>query len=69
MKKALVIDLDGTLIHSDMLYETFWSSFSKEWKIPLKSVICCSSGKSNLKYKLSLSTDVNVSNLPTIRLL
>ena len=64
MKKALVINLDGTLIHSDMLYETFWSSFSKDWKVLFKSVIWYSTGKSNLKYKLSLSTDVNVSNLP-----
>jgi len=64
MKKVLVIDLDGTLIHTDMLYETFWSAFSKDWKIPFKSIIWCSTSKAYLKHRLNLSADVNIKNLP-----
>ena len=64
MKKVLVVDLDGTLIHSDMLYETFWSSFSKDWKIPFKSIIWCFAGKAYLKHKLGLIADVGAESLP-----
>ena len=31
-KIILAVDLDGTLINTDMLYESLWSSFSKDWK-------------------------------------
>jgi len=36
MVKTLVVDLDNTLIHTDILYETFWDAFSRDWKIPIK---------------------------------
>ena len=28
----LVVDLDGTLLRSDMLFETFWSAFGLDWR-------------------------------------
>ena len=64
MKNVLVIDLDETLTQSNMLHETFWSAFSKDWKIPMKSLVWLLNGKANLKSNLSLSSDVNVKNLP-----
>ena len=28
----LVVDLDGTLLRSDMLFESFWSAFGLDWR-------------------------------------
>jgi 4-hydroxybenzoate polyprenyltransferase len=64
MKKILAVDLDETLIHSDMLFETFWSAFSLDWKIPIKSVGWLLKGKEQLKHNLVRSSDINVKNLP-----
>jgi 4-hydroxybenzoate polyprenyltransferase/phosphoserine phosphatase len=64
MKKILVVDLDETLINSDMLFETFWSAFSFDWKIPIKSVGWLLKGKGQLKHNLANSSDINVKNLP-----
>ena len=57
MKKhlnTLSVDLDGTLIKSDMLFETFWSSFAKDPFIPLKAINFIFKGKANLKKFLYL---------------
>ena len=64
MKKVLVIDLDDTLISSDMLYETFWTAFSNDYKIPIKSIGWLIRGKEKLKSKLSISAEIIVENLP-----
>jgi len=64
MKKILVIDLDDTLISSDMLYETFWTAFSNDYKIPIKSIGWLIRGKEKLKSKLSISAEIIVENLP-----
>jgi len=64
MKKILAVDLDETLIHSDILFETFWSAFSFDWKIPIKSVGWLLKGKGQLKHNLVHSSDINVKNLP-----
>jgi len=60
----LVVDLDGTLMRSDMLYETFWSAFSSHWTIPFKVLSRLFSGKSRLKHYLYQYSDVDVSLLP-----
>ena len=64
MKKILVIDLDKTLIFSDMLHETFWTAFSNDYKIPIKSLGWLLRGKAKLKSKLSVSAEIMVENLP-----
>mgnify|MGYP001280441809 FL=1 len=64
MKQILVIDLDDTLISSDMLYETFWTAFSNDYKIPIKSIGWLIRGKEKLKSKLSISAKIIVENLP-----
>ena len=66
MKKILVVDLDETLINSDMLFETFWSAFSFDWKIPIKSVGWLLKGKGQLKHNLANSSDINVKNFQKI---
>ena len=63
MKKILIVDLDETLILSDMFHETFWSSLSKNHKIFFKSIIWLLNGKAYLKKKLSLYSDISVENL------
>ena len=64
MKKILIVDLDETLILSDMLHETFWASFSKDYKIFFKSISWLLSGKAKLKSKLSMFSNIRVENLP-----
>lgn len=64
MNKILVVDLDETLIFSNTLYETFWRAFSKDYKIPFKSIAWLLSGKTKLKNNLCVSSDLNVENLP-----
>ena len=63
MKKILIVDLDETLILSDLLHETFWSSFSINYKISFKSIIWLLKGKAYLKKKLSIYSDISVENL------
>ena len=64
MKKILVVELDETLIFSNISYETFWRAFSKDYKIPLKSMAWLSHGKAILNNNLSVTADLNVENLP-----
>ena len=64
MKKILVVDLDDTLIFSDMLHETFWTAFSNDYKIPIKSLGWLTKGKGKLKSKLGISAEIIVENLP-----
>lgn len=67
MKKnlnTLSVDLDGTLIKSDMLHETFWSSFAKDPLIPLKAINFILKGKANLKKFLYEKSSLDISSLP-----
>jgi len=52
-RPVLVIDLDGTLIRSDMLYETFWSAFARDWRTPLRAVAGLLHGKAALKARMA----------------
>ena len=63
MNKNLVVDLDETLINSDILHETFWSAFFKDWKIPFKSIYWSLKGLVNLK-ELNKCSEINIKNLP-----
>lgn len=64
MKNILVVDLDGTLVFTDMLYESFWSAFSKDWTILIKSFFWLLKGKAYLKNNLYRVSDIDVTNLP-----
>lgn len=61
---VLVVDLDGTLLRSDMLYETFWSAFSRDWRSPFSALSAVSNGRAALKRHLAELADVDVSTLP-----
>ena len=60
----LAVDLDGTLIKTDMFLETFWSAFSKDSLIPLKSLFLLIKGKANLKRFLYINSSVDIKLLP-----
>ena len=60
----LVVDLDGTLIKSDMLYETFWSALAINLFAPLGTLSSFFRGKSYLKHRLYQLSDVDVTTLP-----
>ena len=60
----LVVDLDGTLIQTDMLYETFWSAVSKRWTNGIEVVRSLPAGRAVLKRRLEGLGTVDPSSLP-----
>lgn len=63
-KEILVVDLDGTLLRSDMLFESFWSAFGRDWRSPFLSVAALAGGRASLKRHLSTASAVEVATLP-----
>lgn len=61
---TLVVDLDGTLLRSDMLFESFWSAFGRDWRSPLQAVVAFSGGRASLKRYLASISSVDVTTLP-----
>ena len=37
-KRVLVVDLDGTLIRSDLLLESFWAAVAADWRLPFRAL-------------------------------
>lgn len=64
MREILAVDLDRTLLKSDMLFESFWSSIGQNWRSPFRSAMALSQGKAALKRYLAGSARVDVSTLP-----
>lgn len=60
----LVVDLDGTLLKSDMLHESFWSAFGKNWRSPLLAALALRKGRAALKEYLGAEASIDVSILP-----
>ncbi|MBV1885800.1 MAG: UbiA family prenyltransferase [Parvibaculaceae bacterium] len=60
----LIVDLDGTLIQSDLLHETFWSAFSANWRTPFNIVIPMIRSRAALKRILADTSNVDVALLP-----
>lgn len=61
---VLVVDLDGTLLNSDMLYESFWSACGNNWRTPFLSVAAMLRSKAALKAYLQSEADVDATSLP-----
>lgn len=62
---VLVVDLDDTLVRTDMLYESFWASFAKDCTLPFRAISAfMRGGKAGLKLLLSNAADLDVSTLP-----
>ncbi|WP_236626298.1 UbiA family prenyltransferase [Actibacterium mucosum] len=60
----LVVDLDGSLIRSDMLFESFWSAFSARWTAPLQVIGALARGRAALKARLAELASVDAATLP-----
>lgn len=63
-KEWVVVDLDGTLLNSDMLYESFWNSLASDWKILFRLVPHLFSGRAKLKEILAGSDNTDPAILP-----
>ncbi|WP_319826598.1 UbiA family prenyltransferase [Thalassovita sp.] len=63
-KEVLIVDLDGTLLKSDMLFESFWSALGRDWRCAIRSVATLVRGKAALKEYLRGAADLDVRGLP-----
>ena len=63
-RETLVVDLDGTLLRSDMLFEGFWSAFGRDWRSPVWSLLALKDGRAALKRYLVSASAVEVATLP-----
>lgn len=61
---VLVVDLDGTLIRSDMLYETFWAGFALDWRTPLWALAGLLGGRAALKARMAALANPDPATLP-----
>jgi 4-hydroxybenzoate polyprenyltransferase/phosphoserine phosphatase len=61
---VLVVDLDGTLLQSDILYESFWSAMGRDWRSPFTSLVALASGRAALKKHLAQAARLDVTTLP-----
>lgn len=62
--EILVVDLDGTLIYSDMLLESFWSAVSNNWRVIFGVVFAMLRGRAQLKEYLAGTSTIGVQHLP-----
>lgn len=61
---VLAVDLDGTLVNTDLLYESFWSAFAARWSVPFGAARALLQGRAALKRWLTGLADVDVAVLP-----
>ncbi|SDF18712.1 UbiA family prenyltransferase [Limimaricola pyoseonensis] len=61
---VLVVDLDGTLIRSDMLYESFWAALSRRWTCLFSALAALREGRAPLKRRLGALGPVDPALLP-----
>ncbi|WP_245281429.1 UbiA family prenyltransferase [Rhizobium sp. AAP43] len=60
----LVVDLDGTLLRSDLLFESFWSALGRDWKSPFLATAALKRGKAALKRHLAEAAEIDIESLP-----
>ena len=60
----LAVDLDGTLVRTDLLYEAFWSAFARKWTVPLVALGLLRQGRPRLKHRLAELSRIDVATLP-----
>ncbi len=63
-RDILIVDLDGTLLRSDMLFESFWSAFGRDWRSPFLSMAALTGGRASLKRHLAEASAVEAATLP-----
>lgn len=60
----LVVDLDGTLLRSDMLYESLWSAMAHDWRCFFGTVQALKQGRARLKRYLAQAAQIDIERLP-----
>ncbi|QIE54079.1 UbiA family prenyltransferase [Pikeienuella piscinae] len=60
----LVVDLDGTLIRTDLLYESFWRTAAAEPRAAGAAIVELRHGRAALKQRLRTATDLDPARLP-----
>lgn len=63
-KPVLAVDLDGSLLRSDMLHESFWNLAARHFPKAMRAALELKNGKAALKRALSDKARVNVALLP-----
>ena len=63
-KNILVVDLDGTLVKTDMFFETAWSVLSNDFKAAFRAIKYIFSGRASLKQHLAAHAQVDPAHLP-----
>lgn len=63
-KRPLAVDIDGTFLKTDMLFEGFWLALGKEPMKTLKTVFRLWNDRARLKHEITEIADVNVELLP-----
>ena len=61
---VLVVDLDGTLIRSDTLYECFWAGMAENWTTVFTACSGLANGRATLKRKLERNAQLSADQLP-----
>ncbi len=62
--KPLVVDLDGTLLRSDLLYESFFDSAALGLGVNIRTAQALLAGKAALKQHLAIESDLDYATLP-----
>lgn len=62
--RILVVDLDGTLLRSDMLFESFWAACTRDWRTPFAALAALTGGRAALKRSLAMAGTPSVELLP-----
>ena len=63
-KRPLVLDIDGTLLKTDMLFEGFWHGLGRDPMTVLGIVFAHLGDMAGLKRKLAEAVDLPVERLP-----
>ncbi len=67
IREVLVVDLDGTLLRSDMLFESFWSAFTRDWRSPFQALGALATlfgRRAALKRHLARASAIDPARLP-----
>lgn len=62
--RILVVDLDGTLIRSDLLMESFWAGLARDWRTPFHALSALRGGRAALKQRMAASATLRPELLP-----
>ena len=63
-KKILIVNLEDTLLKSDIFLETFWSAFAKDPLIPIKIFFLILKGKNDFRKYLFDASNIDFSTIP-----